>query len=65
MKKIYKVYAHDVETGLEFSSFYTVEQSKGEFVAQLIEEHDGTIVIDDIVEYTIEAVVNLLNLYRD
>jgi hypothetical protein len=65
MKKIYRVYAHDVETGFKYNSFYATEQSTREFTAQLIEDHDGTIVIDEIVEYSVEATVDLLNLYKE
>ena len=66
MKKIYRVYAHMAEVDEwfeDYDSFYVTEQSKEEFIAQLEEDHDGTIIIDEVVEYTVEAVVQLLNLY--
>jgi hypothetical protein len=64
MKKIYRIYAHDTtENYPEYSAFYITEQSREEFIASLLKDHEGTIVIDCIAEYTVEDVVNLLNLY--
>lgn len=65
MKKIYRVYGHDVEA-TDYPCrdlFYVTEQSKEDFIAQLEKDHDGAVVIDEVEEYTIDAVVQLLNMY--
>ncbi len=63
MKKIYRVYAHDINDDTQYSSFYVTAESREDFVSQIRKDHDFEIVIDDIVEYSIDAVVDLLNLY--
>lgn len=65
MKKIYKVFAHDTNDNSQYSSFYTTAESKEEFLATLVAEHNNEIEVDDIVEYSIDAIVDLLNLYED
>lgn len=62
-KKIYRVYAHDVIEDIEYSSFYVTEQSKEDFIAQLIKDHEGTIAVDVVIEYTVDQIMNLLNLH--
>ena len=64
MKKIFRVFARDAESRfINYDSFYTTEQSKEEFIAQLEKDHEGSIVIVEVNEYTVEEVVKLLNLY--
>ena len=65
MKKIFKVSAHDTNNNEQYSSFYTTAESKEEFLATLVAEHDNEIEVDDIVEYSIDAIVDLLNLHLD
>ena len=66
MKKIYRVYAHDlIDHDVDYVQFYVTEQSEEEFIAALIKDHEGTIVVDFVVEYSIENVIDLLNLYTE
>ena len=68
MKKIFKVEAHDayeVDYPCTSPADYVTEQSKEDFMAQLEKDHDGSIVIDDVTEITVDEVVRLLNLYID
>lgn len=65
-KKIYRVYARDTEDTdypCRESAFYETELGKAEFIAELEDAHEGTIEIVEIVEYTLQDVLNLLNLY--
>ena len=64
-KRIYRVHAHDTtETDYPCTdAFYVTDLAKAEFALDLEEAHEGTIVIDEIIEYSLEEVINLLNLY--
>lgn len=64
-KRIYRVYAHDpnADEFTNYDSFYTTTQSKEEFRQTLERDHEGTIVIDEIIEYSLDATIHLLNLY--
>lgn len=60
--KIFRVYAHDRADATK-SSFFITANSVEEFISKIINNPDREIEIDEIVEYTVDAVVNLLNLY--
>ena len=63
MTKIYRVYAYDRETGIEYNNFYATKDSKAELILELEKIHEGSVVILEVVEYSIEAAVDLLNLH--
>jgi hypothetical protein len=65
-KKIFRVYAHDTtETDYPCSDLFYLAESKEQLRKDLDEMHEGTVVIDDIVEYSLDATIDLLNLYID
>jgi hypothetical protein len=65
MKKIYRVYAHDTNDNTIYSSFYTTDESKADFIEHLRKDHDFEIVIDDVIEYSIDDAIDILNLYLE
>ena len=65
MKKIYRVYAHDT-TNTDYPCMpmmYVLAESEEQLRAEWELNNEGLVEIDEIVEVTIEEVVNQLNLY--
>lgn len=65
MKKIYRVYSHLVEAEeyTPFNRFFYTDLSLEELERQIEYELGEEIYVDDIVEYTIEDALDVLNMY--
>lgn len=59
---IYRVLAHDTTYPISSPRYY-VARSAEQLRAELERDHEGTIVIEAIVEVTLQEVVNQLNFY--
>ena len=63
-KRIFRVYGHDTtETDYPCRDLFYLAEDKEQLRETLEREHEGTVVIDEIVEYPLNEVINLLNLY--
>lgn len=62
-KKIYKVRGHDYFSNTLIS--YFIAESKEQLIAELEEIHEGSVIIDEVVEVTVEHIVYQLNCLID
>ena len=61
-EKIYRVHAHNTLYPT-FSPMYYIARSEEQLRDELMTDYAGTLIIDGIVEVTVEEVVNQLNLH--